>query len=164
MCFSDSIILSINFRATESSAPSKPRVGLIYHNLVLFLKKMWVCYYTVSFWSTVSFRFNQYIPYFSWRRNKPCSVVTAIGPKPSPPAGDAPARDGSAALHVFLKHHQHQRQSLIRFIFNPDFCCIPRFGFRFSRLILSEEKGKGRWIENLDSFFLFTVLILLYLT
>ncbi|KAG2403883.1 protein phosphatase 2C 33 [Vigna angularis] len=36
------------------------------------------------------------------------------------------------------------------------FCCIPRFGYRFSRVIFTEskEKARERWIESLDSLFL----------
>ncbi|XP_047160727.1 probable protein phosphatase 2C 74 isoform X1 [Vigna umbellata] len=73
---------------------------------------------------------------------------------PSPPAGDAPARDGSAPSSFLHKQHQHQRR--FPFIFFPGFCCIPRFGYRFSRVIFTEskEKARERWIESLDSLFL----------
>ncbi|TKY64944.1 hypothetical protein E2542_SST07795 [Spatholobus suberectus] len=72
------------------------------------------------------------------------SVVTAIGRKP-PPAGDAPARDGSAALKVF--------QNKTNASFNSS-NGIFGSSIRFSVLACeSKEKGRKRWIENLDSLF-----------
>lgn len=60
----------------------------------------------------------------------------------------------TVALLSSFSHKQHQRR--FHFIFIPGFCCIPRFGYRFSRVILTEskEKGRERWIETLDSLFL----------